>query len=143
MATMNFSVISSPEPVTVRRLWSMGIDLWAMAKPGGVKVGINPTDAKTSGRSEGNALMHRQIVAVKDKITVSFRNLSQEEAAAVSALVYRTFIPVDYVSPRYGARTNIMFYAQINAPALTNPMRIKGQWVPWGGEGLELTLVEQ
>ena len=143
MATVNLTVTSAAEPVTVHRLWSMGVDLWAMAKPGGVKVGINPTDAKTSGRSEGNALMHRQIVAVKDKITVPFRNLTPEEAAAVSALVYRTFIPVDYVSPRYGARTNIMFYAQINAPALTNPMRIKGRWVPWSWEGLELTLVEQ
>ena len=45
MATVNLTVTSAAEPVTVHRLWSMGVDLWAMAKPGGVKVGPNPTDA--------------------------------------------------------------------------------------------------
>lgn len=127
----------------VHKLWSGGVDLWAMAKPGEVKFGINPTDAPTSGRATSNALMHRAIVGVKDKITVAFRPLCQAESEAICALVYRAFIPVDYISPRYGQRYDVMFYAQVSSPSLTNPMVIKGTLYPWAWDGLELTLVEQ
>lgn len=129
--------------VTADRCRVNGVDCWALAKPDGVSVGPNPTDAKTSGRSEGNAEMHRQIVAVKDKIVVKFRNLTQEEAQAVTAAVYQEFVTVNYVSPRYGERTGIQFYAQVNAPTLTTPIQIKGQWAAWSWSGLELTLVEK
>lgn len=129
--------------VTADRCRVNGVDCWSLAKPDGVSIGPNPTDAKTSGRSEGSAEMHRQIVAVKDKIVIKFRNLTQAESEAVTAAVYQEFVPVNYVSNRYGPRTGIMFYAQVNAPTLTLPMRIKGQWVPWSWAGLELTLVEK
>lgn len=137
------AAVSRSAAVTEARCKVNGVDCWSLAKPDGVSVGINPTDAKTSGRSEGNAQMHRQIVAVKDKIVVKFRNLTPDEARSVTAAVYQPFVRVDYVSPRYGARSGISFYAQVNAPTLTTPMRIKGQWVPWSWAGLELTLVEQ
>ena len=107
--------------VAVDRCRVNGVDCWSLAKPDGVSVGPNPTDAETSGRSKGDAGMHRQIVAVKDKIVIKFRNLTPDEAQTVSAA----------------------FYAQVNAPTLTTPMRIKGQWVPWSWSGLELTLVEK
>lgn len=129
--------------VAVDRCRVNGVDCWSLAKPDGVSVGPNPTDAETSGRSKGDAGMHRQIVAVKDKIVIKFRNLTPDEAQTVSAAVYQEFVTVDYVSPRYGARTGLQFYAQVNAPTLTTPMRIKGQWVPWSWSGLELTLVEK
>ena len=133
----------SPRRVTEDRCIVNGVDCWGLAKPGGVTIGPNTVDAKTSGRAELNAEMHRKLVAVKDKIVIKFRNLSQEEAQRVSQAVYHEFVTVSYISPRYGVRDGVMFYAQANAPTLTVPMRIKGKWEPWTWEGLELTLTEK
>lgn len=136
-------VRTSPQPVTADRLRVNGLDCWKFAKPGGVSVGPNVVDDPTSGRSTGNADMHRKIVSVKDKIVVKFRNLTPEEVQGVTSTVYQEFVTVTYVSPRYGQRENVQFYAQANAPTLTLPITIKGRWVPWSWEGLELTLVEK
>lgn len=133
----------SPRRVTEDRCIVNGADCWGLAKPDGVKIGPNPVDAKTSGRAELNAEMHRKLVSVKDKIVINFRNLSQEECQRVIQAVYHEFVTVSYVSPRYGVRDNVEFYAQVNAPTLTVPMRLKGKWEPWTWAGLELTLTEK
>lgn len=131
------------QTVTADRLIIDGLDSWGLAKPGGVSIGPNVVDAETSGRAHSNAEMHRQIVSVKDKIVVKYRNLSPDEAPGVIQSVYKEFVPVSYISPRYGPRENVLFYVQANAPTLTLPMWIKGKWVPWSWEGLELTLTEK
>lgn len=143
MAGLGQIVNTGPPVVTVKRLEVDGIDLWSKAKPDGVTVGPNTVDDKTSGRSQGNADMHRKLIAVKDKIIVKFRNLTPEESQEIMKVVYREFVPVSYVSPRYGARENYQFYAQTNTPTITLPMRIKGKWCPWTVGGLELTLTEK
>lgn len=132
-----------PRRVTEKRCVVNGVDCWGLAKPDGVTIGPNTVDAKTSGRAELNAEMHRKLVAVKDKIVIKFRNLSQEECQRVIRAVYQEFVLVSYVSPRYGVRNNVEFYAQVNTPTLTVPMRLKGQWEPWTWAGLELTLTEK
>lgn len=132
-----------PRAVTERRCVVNGVDCWGLAKPDGVTIGPNTVDAETSGRNRGNAEMHRQLVAVKDKIVIKFRNLSQAESQAVSDAIYHNFVSVSYISNRYGPRDNVQFYAQANAPTLTTPMRIKGKWEPWTWAGLELTLTEK
>lgn len=132
-----------PRTVTVDRLIIDGLDSWGLAKPGGVKIGPNVVDAETSGRAKINAEMHREIVSVKDKILVNYRNLTPDESPQVLRAVYKKFVPVSYISPRYGPRENVLFYVQANAPTLTLPMWIKGKWVPWSWEGLELTLTEK
>lgn len=137
-------IVSNPSLLaTVKRLVVNNFDVWSVSKPGGVKIGPNVVDDENSGRSSGNAEMHRQIVSVKDKITAECRNLTPEEAAEIMEIVYLEFVPVTYVSPRYGQRENVLFYVQANRPKLTQPITIKGRWVPWSWEGLELTLVEK
>ena len=42
------------------------LNLWGLAKPGGVKIGPNTVDDKNSGRSSNDAKMHRKIVAQKE-----------------------------------------------------------------------------
>lgn len=125
------------------RLKAGGVDLWSIAKPDGVTIGPNIVDDKNTGRNDNTAEMHRRIVAAKEKIVIKFAPLSQANMSKVAALVYQTFVNVNYYSPRYGQRTGVPFYAQINTPTLSNPMWIKGrnENVVW--KEAELTLVEK
>lgn len=125
------------------RLACGNVDLWSMAAPGGVSIGLNVVDDKNSGRNENTADMYRRIVGKKEKIVVKFRNLSQKECQQVMALARTAFIHITYLSPSMGQRQNVLFYAQINSPTLTLPMTIKGSFQPWTWAGLELTLVEK
>lgn len=125
------------------RLACGSVDLWSMASPGGVSVGLNVVDDKNTGRSDTTAEMHRRIVAKKEKIVVKFRNLSQTECQQVLALADAEFVKISYLSPRVGQRQNVAFYAQVNSPTLTLPMTVKHTFQPWTWEGLELTLVEK
>lgn len=119
------------------------LNLWGLAKPGGVKIGPNTVDDKNSGRSSNDAKMHRKIVAQKETITEDFRNLSQAECESVMAMVREEFVALDYLSPMYGQRRNVLFYAKPNYPTLTLPMTVKGQYLPWTWEGLTVTFTEQ
>lgn len=125
------------------RLACGNVDLWSMAAPDGVSMGLNIVDDKNSGRSDNTAEMHRRIVADKEKIVVKFRNLSQRECQQVMALARTAFVNITYLSPSMGQRQNVLFYAQVNSPTLTLPMTIKGSFQPWTWAGLELTLVEK
>lgn len=125
------------------RLIANGVDLWAMGIPDSMTVVPEPVDHKNSGRNDMTAEMRRKIVSVKDQITIKLRPLTQAEAEAVAKLVYAEFVSVSYLSPRYGQRTGIQFYAKIKSPTLSLPMTIKGHRVDWAWKGAEVTLTEK
>lgn len=125
------------------RLVANGVDLWAMGVPNSMTVVPEPVDHKNSGRNDMTAEMRRKIVSVKDQITIKLRPLTQTEAETVTKLVYAEFVTVSYLSPRYGQRTGIKFYAKIESPTLSLPMTIKGRRVDWAWKGAEVTLTEK
>lgn len=125
------------------RLKVNGLDLWAMGVPDSMTVVPEPVDHKNTGRGDMDAVMRRKIVSVKDQISIKLRPLTQPEAEAVTKLVYTEFVSVSYLSPRYGQRTGVQFYAKIKSPTLSLPMTIKGKRVDWAWKGAEVTLTEK
>lgn len=125
------------------RLIANGVDLWAMGVPDSMTVVPEPVDHKNSGRNDMTAEMRRKIVSVKDQITIKLRPLCQTEMESVCKMTYTEFVPVTYLSPRYGQRRNVTFYAKIKSPTLSNPLIIKGQRYDWAWKGVEVTLTEK
>ena len=87
-----------------------GVDLTPYVHINDMQFSREDVDGDNAGRVIGNAAMHRDYLATKDKLQCSCRILSQSECAAVMAAIEGEYVTVSYTSPRYGLRSNIKMY---------------------------------
>lgn len=127
------------------RLQADGVDLWSMAIPDSIQVVPEIIDDKNTGRGSNDPTMHRRIVGAKDTATAKFPPLCQEDMTAIAKLVYKEFVSVTYLSPRYGQRIGVQFYVKIKGGTIGNAMYLKRthKMEPYVWKDVELTMVEK
>lgn len=105
---------------------------------GGLKWGYNSIDAPNSGRDTQDGLMHRAMVAVKIRLDITCRPLTQEEATIVLQVLNHEWLQVQYFDIGQGAVVTKKMYTN-NIPATF--IIQDGTRQLWGG--IAFPLIEQ
>lgn len=111
------------------------VDLTRYIDEGGLEYSRNDLDNDTTRTLDG--LMHRNRVAIKDKLTVKCRPLSQADVRILYKAIEPQTVKVKFWSPRAGLVTKTMY--SNNVPATV--MQVDEDGNPtW--EGIEFPLIE-
>ena len=77
--------------------------------PSVYQVDLNDVSAADSGRTE-DALMHKNRIAQKRKITLAWNNIKTEDASAILQAFNPEYISVEYLDPMVGGFVTKTFY---------------------------------
>lgn len=113
-----------------------GEDFTPRLKESGIKWSRNDLDHSSSGRTL-DGVMHRRRTAVKAKLSISLRRLSDAEMRQVNAALLPETIQVTYNDPIDGTVTKTFYGAKVSATVLTV---IDGQ-IYWDETQFDLTEV--
>lgn len=113
-------------------------DLSAYIAYGGLKWSRNDIDASDAGRDTQDGLMHRARVAIKIRLDVTCRPLTETEATAVLQAILPEWLDVQYFDPQSGATVSKKMYSN-NIPATFLIRHGTTNW--W--TGIAFPLIEQ
>lgn len=115
------------------------VDLTAYIQEDGFSVTRNDVDDSKTGRTL-DGTMHRARIALKKKIEVNCRPLTQTEAQTVLTAILPEWVSVTYIDPQAGTRSNIQMYSN-NVPAVAARYDKDTGLVLW--KGIKFPLVER
>lgn len=115
-----------------------GVDMTPYVAFGGFRWQRNDVDASNAGRDLA-ATMHRNRVAVKDKIDTTCRLMTSAEAKLVLTTILPEYVTVEYYHPQLGEVVTQKMYSN-NTPATFQIERPDGT-IWWAG--ITFPLVEQ
>ena len=104
----------------------------------GVKWSRNDIDAANSGRGTQDGKMHRNRVAIKTRLDVSCKPLTDTQAQTVLAAIKPQWLQVQYYDPQEGSVQTKKMYSN-NIPATFCLQRSSTQY--W--MGIEFPLIEE
>ena len=77
----------------------------------------NDLDSEDSGRTL-DGIMQRSRVAIKRKLTITLKALTQEQMILITAAIEPQFIDLTYIDPRLGSTTKTFYGSSIEAAVL-------------------------
>ena len=88
-----------------------GTDILPLLLEGGFQWAEEDIDQENSGRTTMDGEMHRAVVARKDKHTLSFRELSMDEARSVTSAFNTNFVTVQTnIHPKRSGAVSLVMY---------------------------------
>jgi len=91
-------------------LWIDGVKMPTPKQPGGIVIMKEKIWSKNAGRA-ANGVMVGDIVAIKNKLQITWPPLSPDQVIAIDAVISKAFFAVKYLDPSSNTLVTRIFYA--------------------------------